>query len=668
MAIETIDNFGVYVGKNIDSRYGPYVDTTDANNAIDEIFRYRGLTVLITGSGDIIEYWYYEGIDNADLIPKGAAISITGVDGQVVFYSGSDAISGSPNFTFNYTSSTPSFNVSGTISSSYGPNTIGFYGTASWALNTLTASFVTASNVYGPFGSSSVLSASYALHGGDVTEIVAGTNVTISPPEGTGSVTINASAAAGSGVSIAATASFTNATIWNFNHNLQSRYVIIQALDTNHNQIIPETIELIDTSSARLTFPTPESGYAMATIGGTTASVSLTSLEVLTNNGGKIYSSGNNLVIDPVNDLIISGNMIPGPPYTNNTSSYDLGSPTAAWNHLYVSNGSITFISGSNSASISYINGNLSFPTPLSGSFTGSFFGTASWAQSASQAISSSRTTSASYALSSSYTLSSSYALSASYALSSSYALSASYALSSSYALSASLAFTASYLNILNQNLIISGNIIPAGPYTNNTSSYDLGSSTAAWRDLYVSNGSIKMISGSNSASIQFNNGTVTFAGASVTLPSSSTVPTASYVTPYEGAWTSYTPIWTAASVNPSINNGTVQGWYKLVGKTCFVRGNIVMGSTTTFGSGEWYVSMPFTASHADAILMTANLLDNGTAWYNATVNGARAGFNYKAPIQYQGGAGTALDVNATQPYTWASTDRFLWNGSYEIA
>jgi hypothetical protein len=132
-------------------------------------------------------------------------------------------------------------------------------------------------------------------------------------------------------------------------------------------------------------------------------------------------------------------------------------------------------------------------------------------------------------------------------------------------------------------------------------------------------------------------------------------------------SWTAYTPSWTAASSNPSIGNGTLEGWYKIIGKTCFVRGNIAMGSTTTFGSGEWYVSMPFTASHADAILMTANLLDNGSAWYNATLNGARAGFNYKTAIQYQGGAGTALDVNATQPFTWANSDRFLWNGSYEL-
>jgi hypothetical protein len=135
-----------------------------------------------------------------------------------------------------------------------------------------------------------------------------------------------------------------------------------------------------------------------------------------------------------------------------------------------------------------------------------------------------------------------------------------------------------------------------------------------------------------------------------------------------DNGWTAYTPQWTAASVNPAIGDGTIEGYYKVIGKTCFVRGNIAMGSTTTFGTGEWYVSMPFTASHADAILMNATLLDNGTAWYNATMVGARAGFNHKAPIQYQNTGGTASDVNPTGPFTWTTSDRFVWNGSYEIA
>ncbi len=133
--------------------------------------------------------------------------------------------------------------------------------------------------------------------------------------------------------------------------------------------------------------------------------------------------------------------------------------------------------------------------------------------------------------------------------------------------------------------------------------------------------------------------------------------------------WTSYVPVWTASGTNPVINNGTIEGWYIVIGKTCFVRGNISMGSTTTFGTGEWYVSMPVTAVHADAILMTVTLLDNGSAWYNAIMAGGRAGFNTKSPIQYVNIVnGTANDVNAAQPFTWTSGDRFIWNGSYEIS
>jgi hypothetical protein len=136
-----------------------------------------------------------------------------------------------------------------------------------------------------------------------------------------------------------------------------------------------------------------------------------------------------------------------------------------------------------------------------------------------------------------------------------------------------------------------------------------------------------------------------------------------------DDGWTTYTPQWTAASSNPTLGNGTAEGWYKVIGKTCFVRGNIAMGTTTTYGSGEWYVSMPLPAAWADAILMTVTLLDNGSAWYNATMNGARAGYNSKAAIQTTNKThGTADDVNANSPFIWAATDRFIWNGSYEIA
>jgi hypothetical protein len=79
--------------------------------------------------------------------------------------------------------------------------------TASWAnnavsaSNALTASFVrnavTASYVLNAVSSSFATTASHALNGG-VTQIIAGTNVTISPVGGTGAVTINSSGGGGS--------------------------------------------------------------------------------------------------------------------------------------------------------------------------------------------------------------------------------------------------------------------------------------------------------------------------------------------------------------------------------------------------------------------------------------------------------------------------------------
>ena len=86
-----------------------------------------------------------------------------------------------------------------------------------------------------------------------------------------------------------------------------------------------------------------------------------------------------------VGDQIISGNLIPAGPYVNNTSSYNLGSLTQAWKDLYVSNGSVYFLNGNISSSISLDdNGSIALP---SASLTGSLLGTASFATTASHTL-----------------------------------------------------------------------------------------------------------------------------------------------------------------------------------------------------------------------------------------------------------------------------------------
>jgi len=81
----------------------------------------------------------------------------------------------------------------------------------------------------------------------------------------------------------------------------------------------------------------------------------------------------------------------------------------------------------------------------------------------------------------------------------------------------------------LQSKITVTGDVIPGPPYTNNTSSWSLGSSTTAWDKIYVSNNSLHFVSSSTSASIGFNNGIIDFNNATVNIPAGSTVPTASY-------------------------------------------------------------------------------------------------------------------------------------------
>lgn len=132
--------------------------------------------------------------------------------------------------------------------------------------------------------------------------------------------------------------------------------------------------------------------------------------------------------------------------------------------------------------------------------------------------------------------------------------------------------------------------------------------------------------------------------------------------------WSSYTPTWTASSVNPSIGNGSITGNYAIIGKTCFVRVRVAMGTTTTYGSGAWYFSLPVTAASPYGVIMPATMLDNGNNWYSGLVNGGRLGDTTKSEIQWQNTSGVSVGLTSTIPFTWGSSDELEFNGSYEIA
>lgn len=73
----------------------------------------------------------------------------------------------------------------------------------------------------------------------------------------------------------------------------------------------------------------------------------------------------------------------------------------------------------------------------------------------------------------------------------------------------------------------------------------------------------------------------------------------------YAAAWVSFnspTLTWTGSSTNPSLGNGSLTGRYQLL-TTKMIRFQVrlVIGSTSTFGTGFWIFNLPFNAS-SDAV------------------------------------------------------------------
>jgi hypothetical protein len=131
-------------------------------------------------------------------------------------------------------------------------------------------------------------------------------------------------------------------------------------------------------------------------------------------------------------------------------------------------------------------------------------------------------------------------------------------------------------------------------------------------------------------------------------------------------AWTTYSPAWTAAVTNPVIGDGTITGRYKQIGKTTFVYVKVAMGSSTTFGSGVWRISLPVNVVSGANAILPATFLDNGFNWYQGSaITEYDGNLSYVVPLWTKGATGSAA-VDSATPFTWGNTDNFTIAGSYE--
>jgi hypothetical protein len=122
-----------------------------------------------------------------------------------------------------------------------------------------------------------------------------------------------------------------------------------------------------------------------------------------------------------------------------------------------------------------------------------------------------------------------------------------------------------------------------------------------------------------------------------------------------------YTPIWTGASGDPVLNDGVLIGYYSKFGREVWATVALTIGASTTFGSGAWFFSLPFVPSTLIIFNGAARVLDVGTNVRTGVVQSLTDG-TARCSV-YIDSASAA--ISATNPMTWAATDRLNFSLRY---
>ena len=133
-------------------------------------------------------------------------------------------------------------------------------------------------------------------------------------------------------------------------------------------------------------------------------------------------------------------------------------------------------------------------------------------------------------------------------------------------------------------------------------------------------------------------------------------------------AWTSYTPSLRTENGTWTVGNGSISAKYKTIGKTCFFRMKVVVGSTTSIGGGALVFGLPVTAASAD-YQFAGSMLDQGNAWYQVTGNGNYLNSTTEfACIVYSGSGRSSQGISNNVPFNFLADDYITISGSYEVA
>jgi hypothetical protein len=121
----------------------------------------------------------------------------------------------------------------------------------------------------------------------------------------------------------------------------------------------------------------------------------------------------------------------------------------------------------------------------------------------------------------------------------------------------------------------------------------------------------------------------------------------------------SYTPVWSASGTQPVLGNGSIFGFYDRNGSDIHAYGILIMGSTTTYGSGTYRFSLPFTNAGGTR-MGTGVITDSGVSYYTGIVL-VDLGAQY---VEMTIG-GTGAQVRQGVPVTFTAGDVIRWDITY---
>jgi len=132
-------------------------------------------------------------------------------------------------------------------------------------------------------------------------------------------------------------------------------------------------------------------------------------------------------------------------------------------------------------------------------------------------------------------------------------------------------------------------------------------------------------------------------------------------------AWTTYTPVWTAVTTNPALGNGILTGQYLQVGKTVYYWLNLTCGSTTTFGSGIYSLTLPVACYAGATIFGYVRGFNSGVATFDGQAIRVTS-TTVQIELPTSAASNAMVRLSNTVPWTIKAADTFMISGTYQAA